>query len=425
MKTTNGVTNGYETAPVDHGSVSSSVLYSLDVRRNKRFEHEENIDSAQRMVKAWTSLVETFCHTTYYKTFPFLKAVESYLREGGDAREVIEYDQRKTKEREEKIQEFYRKMICLTRITRRDPSVLSSRQARGSIATTKKLQKITEAVLSMPLDRSLWVDFASYLTEDEQLKSAHYATVNSARARFIGLRNQMVQGNLRLVFPIVRKYLRKGVDYADLLQEGNIGLLKGVEKFDYTKNYHLSTYATYWIEQQIDRAVKEKSREIRIPTHRTEEMIRVQIISTRLKEQLKREENLAELAEATGFSEAKIEQLKELYSRCTYSLQTPRSSEYSNNGTLEDTIEDVQVKSPLERIMEQRRAEDIEQSLSAYLSPREQELITLRFGLGDDQDHTLDEIGKKWDLTRERIRQIEVKTLGKLNRSKRLRSFAR
>jgi RNA polymerase primary sigma factor len=223
---------------------------------------------------------------------------------------------------------------------------------------------------------------------------------------------ELIAANLRLVVSIAKRYKHSGVPFADLIQEGNIGLMKAVEKFDYKRGYKFSTYGTWWIRQAIDRAIADQSRTIRVPVHMVETTKRVWRTSRRMSHELGREPKADELAEALQLSVEQVEQVFRV-SRDTISLETPVGSE--SDGRIGDLIPDRGVEDPEQAALARSLHENVTVVL-ATLTPREQKILRMRFGVGEKDAHTLDEVGTNFKVTRERIRQIEAKALEKLRR---------
>ncbi|MCP5159938.1 MAG: RNA polymerase sigma factor RpoD [Gammaproteobacteria bacterium] len=247
-----------------------------------------------------------------------------------------------------------------------------------------------------------------------------HMSIGEAKAR--RAKKEMVEANLRLVISIAKKYTNRGLQFLDLIQEGNIGLMKAVDKFEYRRGYKFSTYATWWIRQAITRSIADQARTIRIPVHMIETINKLNRISRQMLQEMGREPTPEELASRMEMPEDKVRKVLKI-AKEPISMETPIGDDEDSH--LGDFIEDLSVLSPVEAATVEGLRESTREVL-ATLTPREAKVLRMRFGIDMPTDHTLEEVGKQFDVTRERIRQIEAKALRKLrhpNRSEQLRSF--
>ena len=255
------------------------------------------------------------------------------------------------------------------------------------------------------------------LSQEEELEIARRMAEGDGKAK-----QQMTEANLRLVVSIAKRYVGRGMQLLDLVQEGNLGLLKAVDKFDYSKGYKFSTYATWWIRQAITRAIADQARTIRIPVHMVETINRVIRTAHSMVQTLGREPTAQEIAKEMNMEVSKVEEILKIAQE-PVSLETPIGEEEDSH--LGDFVQDDVTVQPAEAASYTLLREQLEEVLKS-LTPREEQVLRMRFGLVDGKAHTLEEVGKEFDVTRERIRQIESKALRKLrhpSRSKKLRDF--
>jgi RNA polymerase primary sigma factor len=249
-----------------------------------------------------------------------------------------------------------------------------------------------------------------------------YATVARGERDSARAKKEMIEANLRLVISIAKKYTNRGLQFLDLIQEGNIGLMKAVDKFEYRRGYKFSTYATWWIRQAITRSIADQARTIRIPVHMIETINKLVRTSRQMLHEIGREPAPEELAEKLGMPLEKVRKVLKI-AKEPISLETPIGDEEDSH--LGDFIEDKTAIIPLDAAIQTNLREATTRVL-ASLTPREERVLRMRFGIGMNTDHTLEEVGQQFNVTRERIRQIEAKALRKLkhpSRSRKLRSF--
>ncbi len=340
-----------------------------------------------------------------------VEKLRSYLESIEKAEKNLEHCLLVTGKPLQELQRWYDEM-------RGDASQLSEHAARLGM-TSEELLALIERALEA---REHITAFEMKAKMDSRSLRQILRRVEDGMARAKQAKSELIEANLRLVVSIAKKYTNRGLQFLDLIQEGNIGLMKAVDKFEYQRGYKFSTYATWWIRQAITRAIADQARTIRIPVHMIETINKLIRTSRYLVQELGREPTPEEIAERMDFPVEKVRKVLKI-AKEPISLETPIGEEEDSH--LGDFIEDKKVTSPVDAVINLNLSEQTQKVL-ATLTPREEKVLRMRFGIGEKSDHTLEEVGQDFHVTRERIRQIEAKALRKLrhpSRRKELKSF--
>ena len=411
-KTTSAVAEKSESAKVKPASKSVAKIESSSKKLTKSKGLEDNIDLASLMADKKEELKSQ-------EKQPELDAKQIKIQ--NEINRVLEKAKKKGSVTMEELADSFAKLNAdqidgiLTRIQEEGIKLLETTLMEND----DELEKlINQSNIEDPVKMYLKdIGKVPLLTQEEELRLGKLVTEGDQYAK-----DKLCESNLRLVVSIAKKYGGRGMMFLDLIQEGNFGLVKAVEKYDYTKGFRFSTYATWWIRQAITRAIADQARTIRIPVHMVETINRQIRVARQLTVTLGREPSNAEIAKEMGVSEAKVREIQRI-AQDTISLETPVGEE--EDSSLGTFLKDTNTATPEESATVSMLKEQLVAVLGS-LTPREQKVVMMRYGLEDGHAKTLEEVGKEFNVTRERIRQIEAKALKKLrhpSRSKKLKDF--
>jgi RNA polymerase primary sigma factor len=392
----------------------------IQEEREKFFRITREIDFLNRKRKGYLKRLEDLSHSEKQRKTSLKPASKE---EGGDSRQLIRLLEGNRNRLIEKVHTLRLKDDVLTAFSeelKKSIEEVDALQRKITKLGKKSGPKSDHEKELMVHKKKIELKETLFGMKSPEMKKALRMLMQGEREVFEA-RKTMIEANLRLVISIAKRYLGRGLSFSDLIQEGNSGLMRAVDKFEYKRGYKFSTYATWWIRQAITRALADQSRTIRIPVHMVETINKITKITRELVQVLGREPASAEIAEKLSLPVEKVNGILKI-SKEPVSLETPVGEEDSH---LRDFIEDKAMLSPLDFAIRDDMKKKIDRILCS-LPPKEEKIIRKRFGIGEDIPHTLEEVGLEFDVTRERIRQIEVKAIRKLkhpSRSKWLREF--
>jgi RNA polymerase primary sigma factor len=380
------------------------VEKALDVNLSRKGERHDFFLALEKALEHFRS--------NYEKNVADFVEVDSLQRRGPRAAEIQKRLQRRIRRNMAIMERYHIKMKYLTRW--KLAMLRFAEEIRANLPTARRQARLVQSTALKHPNEALFETYASFLTRAER--------IDHEFLRYERAKSKLSSGNLRLVVSVAKRYRKRGLSFLDLIQEGNTGLMRATEKFEYRKGYKFSTYATWWIRQAISRAIAEKSRLIRLPVYMSETMSKLMTASREMTNKSGQVPNLMDVADSLQLPRDEVRKVMKL-SRPPISLNNPIGDE--DDCTFGDFLEDEKCSSPATHVtqdMLRNKLEDVLQSLSL----REREVVKMRFGIGRENTYTLEELGKKFKVTRERIRQIEIRALKKLQhpvRSRQLQGF--
>jgi RNA polymerase primary sigma factor len=393
---------------------ATQLVQQLEETLKKAGPSEKERQSLRKRIAGLYERIEESIQEIHLKERQ-IEVISDKIRRYAD---TIEESEKRIRDCVEKTRLPEREILRLIRSVKGNAKALAAAASRYHVKKDKLLEM--EGIIRDARGRIRHVEKEARMGSSELKETL--AAIEEGERKVREAKRELVEANLRLVVSIAKKYTNRGLQFLDLIQEGNIGLMKAVDKFEYKRGYKFSTYATWWIRQAITRAIADQARTIRIPVHMIETINKLIRTSRYLVQELGREPRPEEIAERMEIPLEKVRKVLKI-AKEPISLETPIGEEEDSH--LGDFIEDKNTIAPVDSVINIDLAEQVDKVLGT-LTPREERVLRMRFGIGEKSDHTLEEVGQDFEVTRERIRQIEAKALRKLrhpSRSKRLRTF--